>query len=508
MKNSKITVLSIILAIVIAISVITSITFSVYAHSDAEEKTTVTAISNDNEETDFSSTTEEISVEETSSATEETTVTETSSTPVIPDTTTTTPPAKPVVPTVNNIKKTSNDLTKISIKWSKVKDAYSYILYMRNKDAGNRFKQIKETKNNTYTFTGLRGTTRYDLGVKAVIKYQGEKISGEMKILNTFTKTLGVTGLKLKSAKKNITIKWNKRDRVTGYKVYRASAASKSKYVQYKVIKGANKTSFTDKNVKAGKLYFYRVKAYRNYVGIGTSESALSEKNVVSTVGLAAVKTTASSQLSKVNLSWSKNSAANCYKVYYASKKKGNYKKLCTTTATSYTTPILKKDKTYYFKVVPCKTISGKTLTSASANIVSKKVSDKIFGKSVGTSYIEISIDEQYMWMYKNGKLICGTPVVTGNDDGVHNTPKGIHSMMCHQSPATLSGPTWNVKVTFWMQFTSDGCGIHDSTWRADWEYGGTTYKGNGSHGCVNTPYSSVKKIYDNSYVGYKVIVR
>lgn len=500
MKKSKITILSAILAAAITISVIMSITFSVYAQSEAEEGTTVSTASEENEATESSSTTEETKETETSSTTEETQVTET--TPTTP-----TPP-KPVVPTVKKIKKTSNDLTKISIKWSKAKGAYSYIVYMRNRDAGNRFKQLKETKKNTYTVTGLRATTRYDFGVKTVIKYQGKKISGEMKILNTFTKTLGVTGLKLKSAKKSITITWNKRDRATGYRVYRASAVSNSKYVQYKKIKGVNKTSFTDKKVTAGKMYFYRVKAYRNCVGIGTSESALSEKNVISTVGLDAVKTTATSQLSKVNLSWSKNSAANCYKVYYASKKKGNYKKLCTTTATSYTTPILSKDKTYYFKVVPCKTFSNRTLSSPASNIVGKKVSDKIFGKSVGNSYIEISTAEQHMWMYKNGKLICNTPVVTGNDDGVHNTPKGVYSMICHQSPARLVGETWNVKVSFWMQFTSDGCGIHDSTWRADWEYGGTTYKGNGSHGCVNTPYSSVKKIYDNSYVGYKVIVR
>ena len=57
------------------------------------------------------------------------------------------------------------------------------------------------------------------------------------------------------------------------------------------------------------------------------------------------------------------------------------------------------------------------------------------------------------------------------------------------------------------MPFTSSGCGIHDSTWRADWEYGGDTYKYNGSHGCVNTPYSKVAKIYKKAQVGTKVIV-
>ena len=49
------------------------------------------------------------------------------------------------------------------------------------------------------------------------------------------------------------------------------------------------------------------------------------------------------------------------------------------------------------------------------------------------------------------------------------------------------------------------GCGIHDASWRSS--YGGNIYKGNGSHGCVNTPYSKVQKIYNNTGYGTPVIV-
>ena len=111
------------------------------------------------------------------------------------------------------------------------------------------------------------------------------------------------------------------------------------------------------------------------------------------------------------------------------------------------------------------------------------------------------------MWYYRNGQLYCHTDVVTGNDDGYHNTPKGAFSIWQRQSPTTLYGPGYASYVNYWMAFTYSGVGIHDSSWRSNSEYGGNTYKGNGSHGCVNTPYSAVKKIYQKAGYGTRVVV-
>ena len=111
------------------------------------------------------------------------------------------------------------------------------------------------------------------------------------------------------------------------------------------------------------------------------------------------------------------------------------------------------------------------------------------------------------MWFYINGKLYVDTPVVTGMADGVHDTPKGVHTIFVHQSPSRLIGDTWDVMVNYWMQFTADGCGIHDSTWRASYEYGGNTYLTDGSHGCVNTPLDKVAKIFKKAHNGTIVVV-
>ena len=74
-------------------------------------------------------------------------------------------------------------------------------------------------------------------------------------------------------------------------------------------------------------------------------------------------------------------------------------------------------------------------------------------------------------------------------------------------SPATLVGDDYRTEVKYWMALTYSGVGIHDSTWRSDSEYGGTTYQGNGSHGCINTPYDIAEKIYKTISPGIPVVI-
>ena len=49
------------------------------------------------------------------------------------------------------------------------------------------------------------------------------------------------------------------------------------------------------------------------------------------------------------------------------------------------------------------------------------------------------------------------------------------------------------------------GVGIHDATWRS--QFGGDYYLTDGSHGCINTPYSIVEIIFNNIEVGTPVVM-
>ena len=124
-------------------------------------------------------------------------------------------------------------------------------------------------------------------------------------------------------------------------------------------------------------------------------------------------------------------------------------------------------------------------------------------GDETGT-FIEISIDQQHMWFYENGNLIVDTPVVTGNDDGDCNTPTGSYAIQSREVQMTLVGEDYESYVDYWLGFNG-GIGIHDASWRDD--FGGDIYQGNGSHGCVNTPFDKVQIIFEHVEVGTPVYV-
>ena len=109
------------------------------------------------------------------------------------------------------------------------------------------------------------------------------------------------------------------------------------------------------------------------------------------------------------------------------------------------------------------------------------------------------------MWYYENDQLVLDTDVVTGNDDGKNNTPTGRFGIISRATDTTLKGEGYSSFVNYWIGFYSGGFGIHDASWRSS--FGGTIYKGNGSHGCVNTPYEKVKELYEHTSYGVPVIV-
>ena len=87
---------------------------------------------------------------------------------------------------------------------------------------------------------------------------------------------------------------------------------------------------------------------------------------------------------------------------------------------------------------------------------------------------------------------------------GAADTPTGTYSIESRAQDTTLTGDGYSSFVSYWMGFYG-GCGIHDSSWRSS--YGGSIYQGNGSHGCVNTPFDKVKTIYEHVEVGTPVYV-
>ncbi len=126
------------------------------------------------------------------------------------------------------------------------------------------------------------------------------------------------------------------------------------------------------------------------------------------------------------------------------------------------------------------------------------------YGKlDYGNTYVEINLNAQHMYFYKNGKKVLETDVVTGNPSRGNESPTGIFGVMYKEHGAVLRGEDYETPVEFWMPFSGD-VGLHDATWRSS--FGGNIYRSNGSHGCINMPYAKAKQLFQMIEQGTPVI--
>lgn len=107
----------------------------------------------------------------------------------------------------------------------------------------------------------------------------------------------------------------------------------------------------------------------------------------------------------------------------------------------------------------------------------------------LGDTYVEVSIEQQHAWFYKNGKEVFSANIVSGKHSDGEDTPKGVWYFLYQQKNATLGGTSKNGRpyaspVKYWSPFTDSGDGFHDASWRTNWS--SRAYLTDGSNGCCN----------------------
>ena len=124
----------------------------------------------------------------------------------------------------------------------------------------------------------------------------------------------------------------------------------------------------------------------------------------------------------------------------------------------------------------------------------------------IGSTYIEADLSRQHLWYYQNGALQYETDFVSGlaSEPG-RNTPTGVFRVWGKQRDRILKGDDYESFVSYWMPFTWTGCGLHDAPWRG--AFGGSIYKTNGSHGCLNLPSKAAASLYSMVNFDTPVIV-
>ena len=123
-------------------------------------------------------------------------------------------------------------------------------------------------------------------------------------------------------------------------------------------------------------------------------------------------------------------------------------------------------------------------------------------------TYIEVDLTAQHVWYYRDGEVYVDCDCVSGDVTKDHGTKTGCFPLAYKESPSVLTGgegdDEYEEKVEYWMPFF-EGQGLHDASWR--YYFGGSIYRGNGSHGCVNLPTWAAAEIYDAVETGTAIVI-
>jgi len=154
--------------------------------------------------------------------------------------------------------------TKAEITWGKVASATGYEVRRATSKNGT-YKAVKTTTSINFTNKDLTPGKTYYYKVRAYKTIDGKRVYGGYSAIATVKpKPLQVTDVKAAKAKSGqARISWSKQANVSGYQVVRATSQNGT----YKSVGTTSKLTFTNKNLTAGKTYYYKVRAYKTVNG-------------------------------------------------------------------------------------------------------------------------------------------------------------------------------------------------------------------------------------------------
>ena len=155
----------------------------------------------------------------------------------------------------------ANGKTKFDLSWTKVAGATRYLVYRKSETEG--WKKILTLGGDvtTYTTSSMVPNT-YTYMIKAARYDSKERTQTNGSNTCTGTSVFSKPVITVtKASSTTAKISWKAVEGVKYYEVYRATSKSGT----YSKIKTTENLSFTNKSLKAGKSYFYKVRAYRTY---------------------------------------------------------------------------------------------------------------------------------------------------------------------------------------------------------------------------------------------------
>lgn len=232
---------------------------------------------------------------------------------------------------------------KIRLTWTAVDGATAYEIYRSSSKEGS-YQRIYSTSSTRFTNTSVAAGKTFYYKLKAIHSDPGANSALSSPKYRTCDLPQPVIKLSNVASTGKIKISWEPIDSAVKYEVYRST----SKNGTYTKMGSTTKNSYVNNSSKAGKLYYYKVKALHTRSAANSAFSSPKYRTCDLAQPVVTISRTASG---KPKLTWGAVDGAVKYQIYRATSKNGTYKKMYTTAKTSYTNTSATAGKTYYYKV-------------------------------------------------------------------------------------------------------------------------------------------------------------
>ena len=301
-----------------------------------------------------------------------------------------------------NFQAVAKDSASVEITWDNVEDMEGVVIEYTTPEDGI-FQKVIEVAGNSFVHTNLEAAKTYEYKLCAYRTISGVTYYSDYTTIKSVTlpsrpveptptptkptptpakptptpvnTTLVAPKVKAASAGATaIKVSWGKVKDSSGYIIYRGT----KKNGAYKKVKtvNANSTSYTDKSLKNGRTYYYKVRAYKKANGMTTYSSYSNVvKRKAALTKPTQMKVVKGKGLSN-KISWKKVAGAKKYEIYRATSKNGKYVKIAVVAAKklNYTDKKIKKGTTYYYKVRATQNVNKKTYRSNFSAVKYRKV--------------------------------------------------------------------------------------------------------------------------------------
>ena len=274
--------------------------------------------------------------------------------------------------------------TSVRLEWKAVDGASGYQIYRStSKDSGyKKVGQVKGKNTKKYEDKTLEAGKTYYYQVRAYKSNSAKNgVASFSKAQKAWTIKQVVFSQITSDSKNQVTLGWKKVSKAQGYDIYR-SDESNSGFEKIASISSGSTLTYTDKGIKSGNTYYYKIAATYKIKG-SAGRGSYSKVTEVAVLKQGSISSITLGDNNVLNISWNSVANASGYELAGAVSEKGTYTTLQTSGATSFTHSNLVQGTTYYYKVRAYKDLSnGIRMYGPWSAVKAKAAAHEIMGTS------------------------------------------------------------------------------------------------------------------------------